>query len=1077
MLKYFHTLIKRRKSMTKTKSFSLVAVLATMLCCVFLLAACGETQYRLSAVAGNTGGTVSESVMVNSGETGQITATPDSGYKFVGWYQTEDLSGNVYSTANPLEVTVEQDMTFYAKFELLAKYNLSLIADAGGFVSSVSGDYTEGSSIEISATADTGYYFVGWYTQANGAGELISAQSTYTIENLSGDITYYAHFEVLTSDVTAFVVGNVGGTVSGAGNVVYGEEITLTATPNDNYYFAGWYTTVDGSGAPIPKANATYTFTVTEPTVLYALFRVDPAFIIDRVLNGAYNTYNTFENGKDETNTALNAEASLFVNIEGVDLSINMGGIPITLHELPLQIDATASIDVVTKSNLITLSIDLMIQENTPLPIADIYYVENTETQMLYLDFTTLSTIVEGLPAKMAINMASLLAMIQDIDFPTASSTPWTLNSILAGLLEGTGFESLDIGALLQGFALDTSNNASDSMISINLSQILPLLGLLGNETLSQILDIFTGAYSDSVMPTIALDITAGFETQGSLEYLSSIGLGLSVNGDYNLKLGEETTITLPANSAITLRADSLSMGFGTPASAESISEITTAFADVEPINLLNTHIGADFNIYSGENGTTLDHAYKLEINTNIDPFAVLPAILLAQEGDTIADTLGRIDWENLGFLSIRIYDPEGVENDYLNILYDSTQSTQIYLYANFVNPISLFGMQLNLNGSYEISTFVQSLATTIQNIQDMNKTTTSTSLLALSNSNSTTTNESLNFNQIVVALIQVLASNNSTIMNDLSYNQEKGITLNLNNINLAINIAEMPIDFKNFLFGNGTQVSLKFTEFSYGTLNARNDQNEMVNNSTQSSYIDELFAESSVQYSAEDSSKMIKTINNIAELNNINYDEISSKINKAFSNIEVTYIDNTTQTITMQVKNTIINEQTREVTFVLYPARSCDASFLLVQSFGIDIPAGLSTYTTNYVTTATVQNTKDMSDEEILAIFSDHVLSDVKGDALHRTIVTADITGIDQSQVKWTLTDGDFVLNGDSPQGVYVDTDAPARPTVAAVMVGWAAEDFDKEWTVEFYVMNGNEKVIISNITFTPQTADYTKA
>ena len=70
--------------MTKTKSLSLAALLVVVLGCIFLLAACGETQYRLNATA-SVGGSVSGAGEIAEGQTATLTATPDVGYKFVGW--------------------------------------------------------------------------------------------------------------------------------------------------------------------------------------------------------------------------------------------------------------------------------------------------------------------------------------------------------------------------------------------------------------------------------------------------------------------------------------------------------------------------------------------------------------------------------------------------------------------------------------------------------------------------------------------------------------------------------------------------------------------------------------------------------------------------------------------------------------------------------------------------------------------------------------------------------------------------------------------------------------------------------
>jgi hypothetical protein len=58
------------------------------------------------------------------------------------------------------------------------------------------------------------------------------------------------------------------GTVSGGGEYGFGESCTVTATPAEGYYFAGWLQ----DGEPVEGASATYTFIVTSDVNLVATF-------------------------------------------------------------------------------------------------------------------------------------------------------------------------------------------------------------------------------------------------------------------------------------------------------------------------------------------------------------------------------------------------------------------------------------------------------------------------------------------------------------------------------------------------------------------------------------------------------------------------------------------------------------------------------------------------------------------------------------------------------------------------------------------------------------------------------------
>lgn len=77
------------------------------------------------------------------------------------------------------------------------KYTLTITAEAGGTVSSLGGTYNEGSKIAVTATPDTGFYFLGW---SNGSSE--NPLELEVTSNLSLTATFrkrvYAFFEELS---------------------------------------------------------------------------------------------------------------------------------------------------------------------------------------------------------------------------------------------------------------------------------------------------------------------------------------------------------------------------------------------------------------------------------------------------------------------------------------------------------------------------------------------------------------------------------------------------------------------------------------------------------------------------------------------------------------------------------------------------------------------------------------------------------------------------------------------------------------------------------------------------------------
>ena len=83
-----------------------------------------------------------------------------------------------------------------------------------------------------------------------------------------GDGEYETPIASTAEQFTVVVTAGEGGTVSGGDTYSEGSEVTLTATPNTNYLFDGWYE----NDEKISSAGATYTFTATINRTLEARF-------------------------------------------------------------------------------------------------------------------------------------------------------------------------------------------------------------------------------------------------------------------------------------------------------------------------------------------------------------------------------------------------------------------------------------------------------------------------------------------------------------------------------------------------------------------------------------------------------------------------------------------------------------------------------------------------------------------------------------------------------------------------------------------------------------------------------------
>ncbi len=212
-------------------------------------------QYTLS-VSASEGGTVStEGGTFNEGTEITFTATPDEGFKFIGW------EGND-STSESLTVTINSDKTIQALFELIpsVQYNLNISASVGGTVSTEGGTYDEGTEVNITATPNEGYLFVGW--------DGIEDTSNEITVLISSNTTVVAIFQVI-AQFTVTISASEGGTVSSIGGTfIEGEELSVEASPNTGYEFVRW--------EEVDISTSSLTISVSSSISLTAIFSALP---------------------------------------------------------------------------------------------------------------------------------------------------------------------------------------------------------------------------------------------------------------------------------------------------------------------------------------------------------------------------------------------------------------------------------------------------------------------------------------------------------------------------------------------------------------------------------------------------------------------------------------------------------------------------------------------------------------------------------------------------------------------------------------------------------------------------------
>ncbi|MGM1054474.1 MAG: InlB B-repeat-containing protein [Bacteroidota bacterium] len=200
------------------------------------------------------------------GSTVTVAAIPSEGYTFTSW----TVDGTVVSNSSSYQFEMDGNIALVANFEEVVlgnfRINLSSSPIAGGTTNG-SGQFTENSTVTVSALPNAGYVFVNWTE-----GETVASTSSSYQFVLTENRTLVANYSKIPEDQFAVVLSaspSVGGSVNGSGSYNAETNVTVTATPNTGYAFVNW--TANGEEV---STNSSYTFELSANTTLVANFEV-----------------------------------------------------------------------------------------------------------------------------------------------------------------------------------------------------------------------------------------------------------------------------------------------------------------------------------------------------------------------------------------------------------------------------------------------------------------------------------------------------------------------------------------------------------------------------------------------------------------------------------------------------------------------------------------------------------------------------------------------------------------------------------------------------------------------------------
>ncbi len=703
----------------------------------------------------------------------------------------------------------------------------------------------------------------------------------------------------------------------GSVEVVENEDGTksMKATPNKWYEFIGWYE----EGEETAYSTSSELKLEDNTPKLTAVFKTSAKQSIDRFLNGLHNKYAEFANGE----VSSQAVEDEFLNL---DLGFNMG-YDTGSKQGNLEFKLGGYLNFQGKDNQISLTIK-DVEKNEY--VANLYYVDNVNEAKLY---------VKVGEKEYAYDMPSFSSVLGNLS--PASEGTWTLESVISSLMEGQDTSSimnsinsflgvnsnLDISADNSGnnaiFSFDISDIINSTLLSLKDTDLTLILGEETGAILNDVLDIVLNDYDNDITnpnptpyPEFNLNFNASFEEVNGVEYLSGLTVSLNTpESDPKLVLKDSEYTT-------TVTIDNLTVNADLDASRNAIpTEVMADFEDVDVINILNFHVDGNMYLmdgYSevGENDVeTMVYnpidSYNIELNVDINQMAILNAV----EGNTI--NLEKIDWNNLGLLSFRIYLDETKTNATNNSNYIDLvlENSKLYLHAeaNYPGGATIFIDKI-ISAVYDMPELVNAIIE-LTNKEDAQITSNNSVAFASVNENISKEqtivgsivsilNRLINqhsVNEILPDLIKAIVgiaskdiAINDLIINNLSYDENFGTVLALGakgddnsvteklQITVTIDFMGSPvpvtIDLASALFGqNAKFLALDFNNFNYGSISSLGNGNYM-NSGDEINFVEDWKLRHPTT---------IVSIKNIEELNSLTLSEseiINFLINKELS-------------------------------------------------------------------------------------------------------------------------------------------------------------------------------------------------
>ena len=204
-------------------------------------------------------GTVSMPSTTIIGEETTITATTNPGYTWLGWYDGDTKVSEDTSLTYTFTMSAESK-TYTAKWAYYTVSTETNLEEAGTYTVKTEEKVAVGETVELTATTNPGYTWLGWYD----GDALVCEDTTYTFTMSAENKTYTAKWACYTVSTDTNLERAGSYTRYTEKKVAAGETVELTATTRLGYTWLGWF-----DGDTKVSDDTSYTFTMSAGSKIY----------------------------------------------------------------------------------------------------------------------------------------------------------------------------------------------------------------------------------------------------------------------------------------------------------------------------------------------------------------------------------------------------------------------------------------------------------------------------------------------------------------------------------------------------------------------------------------------------------------------------------------------------------------------------------------------------------------------------------------------------------------------------------------------------------------------------------------